>query len=213
MKRYLAVIVVLFAVVGIGVAAALGGFASSASPSAARHDSPQQQHLKVHGAWTIEVRNRAGRVVVRRHVENSLTFGGEIALIRILGHGTLGPWGILLGSSTTSPCDKGGNLSEGCFVFEPTAANNGLRQAFYPDSALNLTVSQNINPLNVELKGTINATRDGSIDRVESRGCYSETEIAQSQCGSGDNFTATNITPVPVTAGQQILADVKISFS
>lgn len=213
MKRYLAVVVVLFAVVGIGVAAALGGFASSASPSAARHDSPQQQHLKVHGAWTIEVRNRAGRVVVRRHVENSLTFGGELALIRILAHGTFGPWGIGLKSTATSPCLKGGNLSEGCYVFEPTFAATPFRQAFYPDVALNLIFAVNFNPLNFELRGTINAARDGSIDRVESLVCYSTLELPQSQCSSGDNFTATNIPPVPVIAGQQILADVKISFS
>jgi hypothetical protein len=213
MKRILVGIAVLCAVVGIGVAAALGGFASSASPSAARNDSPQQQQLKVHGAWTIEVRDRAGRIVARRHVENALTFGGEVALIRILAHGTFGPWGIGLLSSGTSPCVKGGNLNEGCFVFEPTMATNGLRQSFFPDSALNLAVSTNINPLNVEFRGTINAARDGTINRVESRVCYAVTEVPQSQCGSGDNFTATDIPPVTVAAGQQILADVKISFS
>src|SRR6266699_5056914 len=82
----------------VALAAAFGAFASPASTGAAGRagDSAQAQHLKVHGLWTIEVRNRAGKVVARRHVENSLTFGGEVALARIFNHGTLGPWGIRL---------------------------------------------------------------------------------------------------------------------
>lgn len=60
--------------------------------------------IKVHGHWTIEVRNSDGTVVTHREFENSIQAGGTAALASLLGgNQLLGPWQVdLIGSP--QPC-------------------------------------------------------------------------------------------------------------
>jgi len=62
--------------------------------------------IKVHGHWTIEVRNPNGKLLSHTEFENSLyspgTTGYPYAFL-VRGY-SVGEWGILLGSSSSSPC-------------------------------------------------------------------------------------------------------------
>src|SRR5579864_4076802 len=67
----------------------------------------QHEGIKVHGHWTIEVRNPDGAVINHREFENSLQSSGGIALASILaGAASPGMWEIRLNgsASTPSPC-------------------------------------------------------------------------------------------------------------
>ncbi len=224
MRRWLlAAVVGLLVVASLGIAAALGAFASSSksaaparSESASSGDSAHLQRLKVHGHWTIEVRSRAGKVVARRDFENELTSAGQVDLAYTLSHqGVIGPWGIRLGSLTTSPCNQGGNPDDACYLTEPGATSAGNWQQFYPDAVTTLSVTPQLSsaPFGLKLEGTINAAKAGSIDQVQSMYCFALGRPDGADCNNSGDFTQASVTPVAVEAGQQILARVTISFS
>jgi hypothetical protein len=85
---------------------------AAASPSAEPQASGEMNTgVKVHGHWTIVVRNPDGTITDRRDFENSLAFGGAYLLQNILG-GTVTPgaWAISLGAQlpgNTGPCGAG----------------------------------------------------------------------------------------------------------
>jgi hypothetical protein len=63
----------------------------------------QQEGIKVHGHWTIEVRNPNGTLVTHREFENALTPSGGLCLSFILTrNGTPGLWRIHLGGANTA---------------------------------------------------------------------------------------------------------------
>jgi hypothetical protein len=117
------------------------GAKAAANPSAeARSSGGMNTGVKVHGHWTIVVRNPDGTVTDRRDFENSLALSGAYLLQNILG-GTMTPgaWAISLGAQgagKTGPC--GGQsfaivdspfpspVSNGnCFILEPTGIYGG----------------------------------------------------------------------------------------
>jgi len=64
--------------------------------------------IKVHGHWTIEVRNPDGKLVTHREFENSLVVGGgdngSVFLAGLLrGTTTLGAWEVTLADNPTNP--------------------------------------------------------------------------------------------------------------
>jgi hypothetical protein len=77
--------------------------------------------IKVHGHWTIEVRNPDGKVVTHREFENSLNFNGSYLLSALLARqNSIGGWSIFLGGQ--SICAFGGGFA--CAITEPSAAYN-----------------------------------------------------------------------------------------
>jgi hypothetical protein len=101
---------------------------AAANPSAEAPSSGwMNTGVKVHGHWTIVVRNPDGTVTDRRDFENSLAFGGAYLLQNILG-GTVTPgaWAISLGAQlpgNTGPCDIGTfTIVNGAF---PAPVSNG----------------------------------------------------------------------------------------
>jgi hypothetical protein len=89
---------------------ALGGFpavraqqkaaATSTTGAHEKSASGRTEGIKVHGHWTITVRNADGSVASRNEFENSLNPGtGSAALVQILGRtATPGLWEIFLGT-------------------------------------------------------------------------------------------------------------------
>lgn len=68
--------------------------------------------IRVHGQWTIVVRNPDGTVAARRQFENSATFGGVSLLAHILSRTFVpGAWFIVLGNDqgAAGPCPDGGS--------------------------------------------------------------------------------------------------------
>jgi hypothetical protein len=113
--------------------------------------------VKVHGHWTIVVRNPDGTVTDRRDFENSLAFGGAYLLQNILG-GTVTPgaWAISLGAQlpgNTGPCSVGtftivngafpAPVSNGnCIIGEASGRYVGESICQLPSCAPNLTRQQ-----------------------------------------------------------------------
>lgn len=173
--------------------------------------------IHVRGHWVIEVRNPDGSLVTRREFTNALA-GGATSISRYLARlDTPGLWNIRL-SGAPSPC-VGTGLPGDCFITEsrsgrPAAANisKSLTLAANP-----LTLSGNIT---VPAAGSITAVGTGSdfcapgITPTACLGNFNNQPIipgAQSPFPS--NFTATAITPVAVTGGQQVAVTVTITFS
>ncbi len=79
--------------------------------------------IKVHGSWTLEVRNPDGTLVSRQEFENALSTGAEggtAALQKFLARtNTVGSWIIELNNSGGGPCLASGNPAV-CSIVEPS---------------------------------------------------------------------------------------------
>jgi hypothetical protein len=66
---------------------------------------PPSEHTSIQGLLTLELRDRHGALVERRHVENLITSDGKVLLARLLGGKTSGAVtiAIAVGRSTTAP--------------------------------------------------------------------------------------------------------------
>jgi len=179
--------------------------------------------IKVHGHWTIEVRNPDGTVVTHREFENSLLpLQGALLLALALGRqNTVGGWSLLLtvaSNQALAPCTTtaGGTA---CQIFESGAGvvngpgNNNIFD--------NLLVSSGAGGALV-LSGTAMAGQTGVIDTVFSRNDVCAPTVSLGACAPapGTNatttygFTEANVNPaVNVSNGQTVAVTVKFTFA
>jgi hypothetical protein len=182
-----------------------------------------QEGIKIHGHWTIEVKNLDGTLAERREFENALTpeGRGSIMLISILSRQkSMGGWVINLGEDYK---DDGpwmlGDFSTKAAILESSYA--GAYQYAYR----NLTIETNTN-LNspdvgkMTLKGTATAAQSGQFKRVATFFHTLDPNILPSPDYPGNSatsmypFTFKDLdVPIVLTAGQQISVTVNISFS
>jgi hypothetical protein len=180
--------------------------------------------IKVHGHWTIEVRNPDGTLVTHREFENSLHPLGSNALATFLGRQfSVGFWVINL----SGPGICGGNS---CNITEPNYAP-ALDSTFgvHPSSQ-NLTVGSSTVATSLVLSGSVTSPAAGQITYVGSQviGCPPtnppSTPFSSACAGSGGTasffFTSRPLDglngdpqAVSVGAGQLIAVTVNISFS
>lgn len=88
-------------------AAAIGANRAEEKGSRATSPSQPQQGIKVHGDWTIVIRNEDGSVASRHEFKNALvpSLGGQL-LLRVLRHdSSVGEWVISI-QGTPGPCDR-----------------------------------------------------------------------------------------------------------
>ena len=169
-----------------------------------------REGIKVHGHWTIEVRNYDGTLDTHREFENSLAGGGDYALSTVFARtNSVGLWQINLrggcpGSLNGSDCIIQENASPqiGAVVFKgltiSTPATNGLYA--------------------VQLSGTARASATGQITGVQTLinvcqggGCAPAT--SGGIVTAGYLFSQATITPINVASGQSIDVTVVFSFS
>jgi hypothetical protein len=196
-----ALLAMVFSTVSIGRAqlSATSITTPSAKPTAAPAVAPalpaskppvkgQYEGIKIHGYWTIEVRNRDGSVASHTEFENSYISGSVFPnfLSRIV---TIGEWGIVFGGSP-SPCVAGVSNSFSSFVgvqqnviSYPVCVITESGPAISPfiygsgsscDPAAgtgscsnNLMVGLDANTGNPTLTGSVVATNSGTISQVE----------------------------------------------
>jgi hypothetical protein len=185
------------------------------SPNKPEASSPAggpNEGIKVHGRWTIEIRNPDGKLVTHREFENALRTDG----VQSLGHflrrtAKPGEWAIHV-YGTPNPCFS---ISAGwvspCSIYEPSTQVPDLE----PSNAFKTLAvsSQSQPPNNTVLTGTATATRDGIIQsvRTDLSRCPVDTPGV---CANLMEFTSTNLaTPINVVTGQIIQVTVVISFS
>lgn len=195
-----------------------------------REESPrggQHEGIKVHGHWTIEVRNPDGRLVTHREFENSLQSSGSFILASVLGGAAVpGFWEIRLDgpASTPSACLPApvdtwfglGNPTS-CIIIPNVAA---FVQTASVDPDLFLTLAVNSSGTGqLVLNGTATATVTGSVASVSTilNSC-SASGSSPSACAQAptnrSEFTAVTLpSAVQVSVGQTIAVTVNISFS
>jgi hypothetical protein len=179
----------------------------AAAPVSSSNGAPQEG-IKVHGSWTIEVRNPDGTLVSSRSFENSLQADGSYLLEQVLDrNATVGGWFIYLNKSTTSPFTPAPGFLIEQSANDPTGAN------IFP------TLSISIAKSGFTLSGNATAQQSGDIGVVGTGMCDQvglQTPAINYAAGLGtlNNFTEQTLaTPISVQTGQQILVTVVISFS
>lgn len=177
------------------------------------HRGGQHEGIKVHGHWTIEVRNPDGTVVTHREFENSLVAPGATLLAGVLGRqNTVGGWTLTLFSQAgPQPCVTSGSATD-CLIVEPGSGTSGGTNLF---STLSVSVGASGS---LVLSGTAVAGQNGTIDRVLSQDNVCAPTIAPAACVSHENnayylTSATLTSPVNVSFGQTVAVTVTLTFA
>ena len=168
----------------------------------------RHEGIKVHGHWTIEVRNPDGSLATHREFENALTAGGGISLSGFLARtSTVGDWIVAFQINSS-------NVT--WYITEPGttrgAPNPGVTIGALTISAPNGTFV---------LTGNGTAPASGTVTAVRWQGSFCPPTVAPANCnGNAENYggigsiTGTTLSsPVSVAAGQMIAVTVVISFS
>ena len=203
---------------------------SKTKTTASAEQGGQKEGFKVHGHWTIDVRNPDGTLVTHREFENALFISGARMLAQFLGRAAVpGQWWIVLndGFNSTACGTLGAGIPAACVITEATDTTPVL--TWWGAYARNLTVAvaTDSDPTsasaayahnNITLSGTVFAAGNGQIGTVETRiGACAQV------CPPDNNtlfgiFTGTggsslSTPPITVVAKQIIQVTVVISFS
>jgi hypothetical protein len=187
--------------------------AKTAASPAGESKGGQKEGIKVHGHWTIDVRNPDGTLVTHREFENALKTTGARAMAQMLGRqASPGIWVVLLANSGgVGPCQSNQAPGNACLVTEATdpAADS-------PPYFKTLTLTVPFDSIALVLSGTATADNTGSINEVVTRMrvCSPTTATATCVGGTANLVTQASLaTPVNVVGGQIIQVTVVISFS
>jgi hypothetical protein len=171
-----------------------------------------QEGIKVHGDWTITIRNEDGSVASRHKFQNALTSSGGAGIAQILGRAKTAHWWEINLISNNPPCDNGAGARVACFITEPGA------QVVIP-AFLNLVVSlPNTGPDSgkLVLEGSAKATFAGDISEVETHLLCRLPTGVQAICDPNGSTTMTRYlraSAIQVQAKQTIDVTVVLSFS
>ena len=191
---------------------------NEAKPTGGPHEG-----VKVHGHWTIDVRNPDGTLASHRDFENSLQSSGAADLVGSLSRSSVtGLWLVVLAGSASapSPCN---NPSTGfCLMAEPTEAPGTF-------DSRNLAFSvptTGPNSGKIVLTGSLTATASGAIALVSTELDVCAVGVLPANCNLSNAlpstaftvftafvFAANNQPNVPVVVGQLVQVTVVISFS
>ena len=184
-----------------------------AAPSA-----QQQEGIKVHGDWVIEVRNPDGSLVNRYEFKNALVGAGHTVLSRLLARtGSSGGWQVLLSDDAQqNPC-KTGTSRAPCMSGEvPPTTNTEFGWVFNTLQVGNPQTPAGPDTTKVQLSGTVTASFDGSIQQVTTalHSCTPDTLPVACDRGSTFDFSSRVLAaPIAVAAGQIVQFKVIFSFS
>jgi len=171
--------------------------------------------IKVHGHWTIDVRNPDGALASHRDFENSLQPSGAAALVGSLSRTSVtGLWMVVLGGlSAPGPC----NSTTTCYVLEPNETISG--------DSYNLTVSAPTSGPNrgkIVLAGSVTVSGSATIAVVETMMDVCAMGVNATACTATQAgyittlFTSFGFMPnmyVTVVPGQLVQVTVVLSFS
>jgi hypothetical protein len=177
----------------------------TAAPGAQAPKGPggPQEGIKVHGDWTLTIKNPDGTIASRHEFKNALVFGGAMTMARLLyGGEAAGRWLIFLHHPDLDPNPRNFHEGMGC-----TSADQ---------CSINATVSlPSIGPglARIELRGSAVAIVPMTIGEVT-------TAVVPCGGGPGDHpcpyeafSNRTLAAGVQVEQGQTIDVSVVISFS
>lgn len=175
--------------------------------------------IKVHGHWTIDIKNADGTLASHHEFENALVLpDADRLLTAILSRNfTVGGWILRLtsGNPQTQPCaDPSGGGRSDCVIREsiaPSAQGTG--------ESTNLRV--HVSP-GLQLTGSISSTTIGSseVQTVGSEVAVCDEQTAPANCTSANRIGPVSAfsrhtlpAPIHVVAGQIIQVTVEFRFS
>jgi hypothetical protein len=223
-----AAVISLTLLLGVVYPAAQAGVCAQtpSKATASSHGGGQKEGIKVHGHWTIDVRNPDGTLVKHIDFENGLTLDGAGLIEGILGRQkTPGAWAIRLWGSAW-PASGATGVAQ---IYEVGTSVPISPDIGFATLTLSLPVSQGyVNA--IVLKGTAVAKFSGSVTSVETLLGYCSPDVPPNTCrsqagGVNDLTYAYLATPVngscppntqcavSVAGGQIIQVTVVISFS
>ena len=172
--------------------------------------SAPQEGIKVHGHWSIVIKNPDGSVASRHEFENSLAPpNGAEFLTQVMARTKTPGFYILSLARSVGGTDACGSVN--CSVSEPGAGS--------PVST-NLTVTATANPFATVLQGSFQASSAGDIAQVFSYLTVCQPSVSPTACpGSGAvsialPFTERALpTPITVQPNQIVQVTVTLTFS
>lgn len=201
------------------------------SETAAAEEKPsgdgRHEGIKVHGHWTIEVRNPDGTLVTHREFENSLASGqGAQALVALLSHtATLGYWQVgLYGPNCASANYPWCTIIENIpGSFTANGVSNSLtlsvKSAPVPVSgASTLTLNGNVTPVNSTQISQVQTSFLLCTPDTSPQACFPAANAPGASFGVPPlmfiyGLTSANISAVSVQSGQLVQVTVVLSFS
>jgi hypothetical protein len=170
-------------------------------PAYAQSDGAGQEGIKVHGDWTLTVRNPDGTIAAVHQFKNALSTvtGAGTVLARLLeGTTSVSAWAINLGTDPAGACGVGPN----CLISQVSAV--------FPAHSTNLTESVPTTGPDAGkfvLRGSVRFVNAAAISVVTT-----DTNVAFS--GTSNEFTRKLLDQlVAVAADQLVEVKVVISFS
>jgi len=186
---------------------------TGSAKNARSHGGGQQEAVKVHGDWTITIRNADRSVASRHEFENALIAPGLLA--KLLAHGgTAVDWRVvILGGVCPEPAT---GVPSDCFIFE----TGTVIPAFAAISANLVVTAPTAGPHAnaLVLEGSIKASLAGRISLVSTAMAICSPGSPIVNCQSltgGGGFTEKDLSSlnINVQPGQTIDVKVVISFS
>jgi hypothetical protein len=181
----------------------------------------KHEGIKVHGHWTIEVRNPDSKLVSHTEFENSLVTAGALtgsALLTDLlgGSRTGGGWEIILATSSNA----------GLHIFQPNSPSAEICNAAVCSPNLSVVAGTTQSPRTLTLSGSaVVPAGQSSIIQVETDtwaciptvlpAACATLSLADVNSGNASEFvfTSANLSPaITITPGQVVQAAVTISF-
>jgi len=189
---------------------------ASSPPAEAPAEAPHEG-IKVHGHWTIEVRDPDQTLMTHREFENSLVpQTGDLGLANVLGRvHSVGLWEIGISNGVGEPIQPCSIVQFGevpCILGEPGDTYNP--NAFRTLALIVPTSGPNANML--VLTGTFTAQNSSPITNYSATFFYCPGTIAPASCGTPNQFTFFTFAGIPtinVSAGQFVQVTVVFSFS
>ncbi|MDP2391317.1 MAG: hypothetical protein Q8N52_13390 [Acidobacteriota bacterium] len=188
-------------------------------PAAAQPASAQDEGIKVHGEWVLEVRNPDGTLAMRAEFQNALTSAGRAFLPRVLaGERRVGRWGVLIagtGDLCTSP-ELGWDADDSLSLNFPESSARREDCALYDNNIpkFGLTVSSVGGA--IVLSGAVTIDGGGTVTHVATN--YLDCSTIADGCPWGPMasgaFSRRQLPqPISVSSGQVVQVTVRISFS
>jgi hypothetical protein len=178
-----------------------------APPRAGAQGGPREG-IRVHGDWTIVVRNEDGSIAARHQFRNALVNPELLARLLVRG-GSTGRWQVQVGAAGGSPQPcliPSPPLTVPCTLEEPS--NTTTRPG-------NLTVS--VDGETVLIQGSVRALAAAQIALVTTALVLcSPSELPSINCGGGAHlFTQKDVSTLNISVGANQTMDitVRISFS
>lgn len=196
------------------IAALSGGSALAQTATTAPHQAAPsgagQEGIKVHGEWTLTVRNTDGTVAARHEFKNALYPGGGDRILAQLLTGTAvaGQWSVALFASSATACNAN---NAPCTIVEspsPNAANSRDLTRSIPTSGPDAG--------KLVLRGSVRVPSNATITIVQTELSSCAPSTPPGSCVSAFNVGFTQkvlTTGVPVAQDQLVEVKVVISFS